>query len=263
MASTLEKQTDADGNADMSLSTLSEGDYNLRVYDKFIPECVANLNVEVIDVSNIELSLSEDMVSPGNGVIVTAIPVKDGIPIDGILIHVNGEDLVTDSEGKAEYYYDGNGAGRISLSANCGNTSNSIQVDDVLRYWSTEKRGNWYYSSQGALTVDEMYQGLRLKAPYERNGQMYFGYSNSVNEDWEFSFVVKSAKIIDTWQVCGNTMGSYLKANSRYRIVKNGKSVSFYVNDVEVATTSYTVNFTPYLVMNGEIILDKIKIVRL
>lgn len=263
MASTLEKQTDADGNADMSLSTLSEGEYNIRVYDKFIPECVANLTVDVVNVTDIELSLSDDIVSDGNGVIVTATAIHDGVPIPNILIHINGEDLVTDETGKAEHYFEGSGAGRILIPANCGNTSKTIQIDDVLRYWSTEKRGNWYYSSQGALTVDELYQGLRLKAPYERNGQMYFGYSNSVNEDWEFSFVVKSAKIIDTWQVCGNTMGSYLKANSRYRIVKNGKSVSFYVNDVEVATTSYTVNFTPYLVMNGEIILDKIKIVRL
>lgn len=225
------------------------------------------LPIQVVTISSIEMSASNDITFDGNDTLVSIIPrLANGASVPNLLVDVNGTDYTTDNTGLIEYTHTGNGGGLTRVTATSGGVSEYVEFEDVIRYWSTERTANWYYSKVKEITVTEMNQGLQLRTASNGTGQIYFGYSESKTQDWIFEFTVKSvteSNVGGQLLVCIHNLGR-INANSRIRVQKIGNVQEFYVNDSLIVTNTNSSWFVPFLVVNGaSVLIDKLKIMRL
>lgn len=112
--------------------------------------------------------------------------------VSNLLVHVDNEDLVTDSNGQVVYEYQGSGVGNKTITASAGEYSASKTVKDLLMYYSkvNEKEYNFNFSVQNALSVLRKINGLEL-ASGNIAGSILL-YSNPMPIAWDLEFRIVS-----------------------------------------------------------------------
>lgn len=225
--------------------------------------------VTVVNITQMDLSLSEEVVTENKTTNIIAKPYSNGSPVPNILVHINGEDYVTNSNGEASHPFIGTGGGMVSVNANCGNRSSSVSICDALQYFSMEKSRefNFSYYTRNSLSVTRKFKGLELAASVNSDGSFYLTISelleNAVLEFDVVSYASNPSAQIHHDRVVVNeqeVVGNYLADKPHIKVECRNGTEKLYVNNSVVATrTNY--NFFPVITVGGGTILtiDNIK----
>lgn len=198
-------QTNSDGEAEYIPSPFSTAGTKTITATESESGIMATTEIEVIDVDRIDMSVSESVVSDGTNSIVTAIPYSNDVAISNILIHINGEDYVTGSNGEATHVYQGTSWGRKPMIAECGSFQWAIEIIDAYQYFSQSKNKeyNFLYTSANSLSITRKYNGLELANSPNAEGIFRPVYPNAQSEQWQFEFKVVNVSKNLSIEICG------------------------------------------------------------
>ena len=262
---TTSKTTDENGEATYIAEFNDAGNYDV-VVSELTSGVSTTVQIEVVDVDRIDLSASDDIVAKDNDVLITATVYADNVPVPSIAIHIDSQDYVTNSEGKAVHSYTGEGAGMIALYAGCGNCVEYITLNDVLMYFSqaNQKDFNLDYTSKYSMSVLRKFNGLQLSSNPQDEGMFLFNLANATNRRWKLDFDVVSVTKDTDIQVSGYAIHYSALKNKPHVTVNctsgDTKLVTTKVDDktTVVGTTNNKSNFKPYIGVVGSIIIDNI-----
>lgn len=259
------KTTDADGETTYVAEFGDAGNYDVVVSEP-TSGVSTTVQIEVVDVDRIDLSASDEIVAKDNDILITATVYSDNVPVPGIAIHIDSQDYVTNSEGKAVHSYTGEGAGLTALYAGCGNCVEYITLNDVLMYFSqaNQKNFNLDYTSKYSMSVLRKFNGLQLSSNPQDEGMFLFNLANATNRKWKLDFDVVSVTKNTDIQVSGYAI-NYSALKNKPHITVNctsgdTKLVTTRVDDktTVVGTSTNKNNFKPYIGVVGSIIIDNI-----
>lgn len=235
-------QTNSDGEATYTPSTFSTAGTKTITATETGSGISATATVEVVNIDRIDMTASEEVISEGIDTMITAIPYSNDVVVPNILIHIGGEDYVTDSEGKATHFHRGESKGLTAILANCGNFSDGIAVNDVYQYFNQaeNKEYNLNYFTMLALSVIRKYNGLELSNSPHQEGSVHFIYPNWGDEEWQFVFQVVSVAKNTAIEVCGTTIGYDLLKSKPLITVSQIWTNGRYVKNVYLNTSTST-----------------------
>jgi len=227
--------------------------------------------ISVVNISSIDMSASDTITALNNDTVVTVIPkLANGNAVPNLLVNINDVDYVTDNNGVVEYVYTGTGAGIATITASNGEVSNSIELEDVIRYWAPSKALNWNYSIVKQLSIAELTNGLQISTPKNGNGQFYFKFDEGKNCDWSLEFKVRYMTIVDEFyggqfMVCFmDTQKTKWATGTQVKVVKQGNQTQMFIDDVQTRTSTNKVTFIPSIILtNATILITDIKLKRL
>lgn len=272
-------QTDSDGKATFTPQDFNQVGTTTITATEMASGISATTEVEVINIDRIDVTSSEEVISDGIDTMITAIPYSNNVPVPNILIHIDGEDYVTNSEGIATHFHRGENKGLTAISANCGEVSDVTVVSDMYQYFNQaeNREYNFAYYPINSLSVTRKYNGLEL-ANSNSEGSLYILQENWGDSQWSLDFDVVSVQKNTSIVVC-ETQISYdlLKTKPKISVsqfVQNGT----YVKNVYVRTPTTTrmvateatiappiikVNITNiFQNLMGSIIIDNIRLMK-
>lgn len=253
--------TDEYGNAEITSNTINTAGtarFNVVCDGKNYPT-----QITVVNVDDIAFDVPS-LVSKGSTIPVSATASYESTRIPNLLMTINGDKQITDSNGKATSSYIGNGDGEVTLLAKCGSYEETITIMDYLMYWnpSENRKLNANYSTRGDLKVSELYSGIQLTSQNNTDGHIYFTYPNSTNEEWAFEFDVVSFK--DNLVQISGFSRTYMEltGGDHVKVLVENNSKKTYINDNLESTGSTKSLFVPYLVVRGSITINNIRLYR-
>lgn len=272
-------QTDSDGKATYTPPAFDSLGTQTMIATETASGISASTEIEVINIDRIDVTASEEIISDGIDTMITAIPYSNNVPVPNLLIHIDGADYVTNSEGIATHFHRGENAGLTAIVANCGELSDATVVTDVYQYFNQaeNKEYNFAYYPMNSLSITRKYNGLEL-ANSNSEGSLFILHEDWGNSQWQLEFNVISVQKNTSIEVCG-TQISYELLKSKpliqvSQILQNGT----YVKNVYLRTSTNTrmiatettiappiikVNLTNIIgTLKGNIIIDNIKLMK-
>lgn len=201
-------QTDSDGKATFIPQDFRTVGTTTITATEMASGISASTEVEVVDIDRIDMAASAEVVSEGTNSIITATPYSNDVAIPNMLIHINGEECVTNSNGEATYIYQGESIGQKAIIANCGDFLWAIGIIDAYQYFSQSKNKeyNFLYVPVNSLSVTRKYNGLELANSPNAEGSFRLVYGDYLIEQWQFEFKVVSVSKNLSIEVCGHTV---------------------------------------------------------
>ena len=193
-------------------------------------------------------------------------PLREGVfPVD-VTINVNGSTgtVKTDATGKFVYNYLGQGSGDIVLSASINGDNDTVEIEDLLQYWTANNvsYNKRYYSISGEFR--ELTNGFKLEFPsslIQGGVSVGIGDGSTFEQDFELSFdVVGSANMtqigVKQWKKGTNVTYAYAPTHETVAVGDSIKAISeegtikVYKNDVEISSTT-ALNYYPCIWFEG------------
>ena len=218
--------TDNDGKATLSAKINSSGTQTLTISES-TTNTSTDVEIEAVEVDRIDVSLSKEIVADGIDSIVTAIPYNGNSKIPNLLIHIDGNDYVTNTNGEATHIFRGTGRGLYGIEVGCGNYTDGIAIEDVYQYYNQKENAeyNLNYFTMLYLSAIRKFNGLELTNSPSAEGTIKFIYPDYLTETWSFRFDVVSVVKNTSIEVCGVAIS--------YDLLKNNPKI-----DVRVIQTN-------------------------
>lgn len=229
-----------------------------------------SIPISVVTIQSIDMEADSTITASGNDTIIRVTPrLANGNAVPNLLVNVNGTDMVTDNSGVAEYVHTGTGAGLVTITATNNDVSNSIELEDCVRYWTPDRKLGWVYSIVKQLTVTEQTNGLLVSSSNNGNGQLYFRFDEGKTCNWSLEFKVKYMNIINefyggSFQTCFMNTQSKWNVGTPVKVVKQGNQTTLYIDGAEVRSSTNSVTFIPSLILsNASVLITDVKLMRL
>lgn len=263
------KTTDSEGKATLKTTIATSGDHTYHIY-KNTTQLDTPITINAVEVSDIELTSYEPVISEGISTTIQAIVLKNASTstVGGIHIKIDGEDYITGSGGKAFHQLTGTGEGSRTITAQCGSKTATITVDDVLMYLSKSlnKNFNFRYDKSASLSVVEKYNGLQLTSATSSNGTINFNHSSlGIDIPWQCEFDVISADP-NSLKVQGVDIANIYLQNKCHITVKSEgfRQKKVWVNDTLIVSTTSSTTQTGYpelyISASKSVIIDNIEV---
>lgn len=226
-------QTNSDGEATYTPSAFNTAGTKTITATETGSGISATTEVQVIDVDRIDMTASTDVVSEGTNTTITAIPYSNDVAISNMLIHIDGNDYVTNSNGEATHIYRGESAGQKAILANCGSFQWAIGITDAYQYFSQSKNKeyNFIYVPVNSLSVTRKYNGLELANSPNAEGSFRLVYGDYLIEQWQFEFKVVSVSKNLSIEICGHTVSyDLLKELPLIQVTAYYQNNQYYMN---------------------------------
>ena len=238
------------------------------------------LPMTVVYPATIDMYAESVFAYEGNSIPISITPLTASMStLPNCLVTVNGVKYHTNSYGTLDYIYEGTGGGKATITASVGGVSNSIDIIDVLMYWSVAKKIKWDRISNNGLAISEQHAGLRMESPATSLGELFLfpavNEGSITNINWVFEFTVKSSTSSagsssglgsGDVTICGTSFRpGQLAPNSKVRVEKIDDVVSTYVDNDLKNSTSVSIYYMPRITLNmaNVLIIDEVSLARL
>lgn len=283
--------TDANGVATITMTSstyLTYATCNGNVCT--VPYCIIYSSLEysenaiTYDGKNIlvEVMMSEETINGAKGqkteIYGGVVPYYEHLYPTDVTVTVNGvsETVKTLENGSFIYLYNGTGVGDATVTTSIHNSTDSIEVEDMLQYWrannvSWNKRYKWIIGEFRELT-----NGFKLALPKTTGGEANLGIGDGtvLNTDYELSFKVIAENNLEQigvkqWAMGNpNTFYAHTDTNTPVkngdviRAVKENGTLTTYKNDTVISTASAN-NLYPVIWLEGAkggyVLFDELK----
>lgn len=241
-------------------------------------------NATTYDGKNIlvEVMMSEETINGAKGqkteIYGGVVPYYEHLYPTDVTVTVNGvsETVKTLENGSFIYLYNGTGVGDATVTTSIHNSTDSIEVEDMLQYWrannvSFNKRYKWIIGEFRELT-----NGFKLALPKTTGGEANLGIGDGtvLDTDYELSFKVIAENNLEQigvkqWAMGNpNTFYAHTDTNTPVkngdviRAVKENGTLTTYKNDTVISTASAN-NLYPVIWLEGAkggyVLFDELK----